>query len=85
MVMVSIPLPSGQPMNCSSDTNSNSIAIPVITSGMTSGAVVIAERNARPRNGPNLVSTRPAIVPRITAPEAVIAATFRLIHAAPSS
>ena len=37
---------------------------------------------ARPRNGPNRASTRPASVPKITAPEADIAATLMDTHAA---
>ena len=85
IVIVKMPRPEGKPIACSKATNSNSIAMPVMISGITSGAVVIAERNARPRNGPKRVNTTPAKVPRITAPLAVIAATLMEIQAAPSS
>ena len=50
MVMVVMPRPAGQPISCSSATNSSSSDSPVITSGMTKGAVVMALRVKRPRN-----------------------------------
>ena len=50
MVMVVMPRPAGQPIDCSRATNSSSSDSPVITSGMTSGAVVIALSVKRPRN-----------------------------------
>ena len=74
MVMVATPRPAGQPVSCSSATNSSSNDRPVITSGITSGAVVMVESMARPRNGPKRTSASPASVPRMTAPVAVIAA-----------
>ena len=39
IVMVVMPRPSGQPIACSIATNSSSSESPVITSGITSGAV----------------------------------------------
>ena len=50
MVMVVMPRPAGQPISCSIATNSSSSDRPVITSGMTSGAVVMAFSVKRPRN-----------------------------------
>jgi hypothetical protein len=55
---------------------------PVITSGMTRGAVVRPCRKARPRNGPKRERTSPASVPKTTAPVAVQAATWIDSHAA---
>src|SRR5665213_464286 len=81
-MMVSTPLPRGQPISCSSATNSNSNDRPVMTSGITSGAVVIADSSVRPRNGPNRASTIPPIVPTTTAPVAAAAATLMDSHAA---
>ena len=63
-------------------TNSSSSDRPVITSGITSGAVVRPENSVRPLNGPNRASTMPASVPSTTASVAEIAATRRLSHAA---
>src|SRR5689334_18500316 len=86
IVMVATPRSNCHPnicwSNCSSDTNSNSMDRPVMTSGMTSGAVVRPCSSARPRNGPKRDRTRPASVPRITAPVADIAATWMDSHAA---
>ena len=56
-----------------------------MTSGMTSGAVVRPCSRARPRNGPKRDSTRPASVPRITAPVADMAATWIDSQAADST
>ncbi len=50
MVMVVMPRPAGHPINCSRATNSSSSDSPVMTSGMTSGAVVMALRVKRPLN-----------------------------------
>ena len=47
-----------------------------MTSGITSGAVVIPDNNVRPLNGPNRASTKPASVPSTTAPVAETAATL---------
>jgi hypothetical protein len=49
---------------------------------MTSGAVVRPCRNARPLNGPKRARISPARVPRITAPVALMAATWMDTHAA---
>ena len=82
MVMVVMPRPAGQPINCSSATNSSSNDSPVITSGMTSGAVVIALSVNRPLNCVKRARPNPASVPNITAPEALITATLSEIQAA---
>src|ERR1700726_153773 len=63
-------------MSSSSATNSSSSDNPVITSGITSGAVVIADSSVRPRNGPKRASTMPTRVPSTTAPVAAAAATL---------
>src|SRR5271154_2251550 len=82
MVMVVMPRPAGQPMSCSRATNSNSSDNPVMTSGMTKGAVVMAFKVNRPRNWLKRANPKPASVPKMTAPEALITATFTEIHAA---
>src|SRR5271163_2230043 len=82
MVMVVMPRPAGQPMSCSSATNSSSSESPVITSGITSGAVVIAFKVKRPLNWVNRANPNPASVPRMTEPEALMTATFTEIQAA---
>ncbi len=82
MMMVVMPRPDGQPISCSSVTNSSSSDRPVITSGMTSGAVVMPESSVRPRNGPKRASAMPASVPSTTAAVAAMAAIFRLSSAA---
>src|ERR1700722_4816511 len=83
-MIVSMPRPRGQPINCSSATNSSSRDKPVITSGITRGAVVIADKRVRPRNGPKRAKTIPTNVPRTTAPVAAHAATRIDSHAARS-
>ena len=82
MVMVVMPRPAGQPIDCSNATNSSSSDSPVITSGMTSGAVVMALSVKRPLNCAKRARPNPASVPRITEPEALITATLSEIHAA---
>src|SRR5580704_3592342 len=82
IVMVVTPRPAGHPISCSRDTNSSSRESPVITSGITRGAVVIAFRVNRPRNWRKRANPKPASVPRITEPVALITATFKEIHAA---
>ncbi len=82
MVMVVMPRPAGQPKTCSIATKVSRSDRPVITSGMTSGAVVMALNSMRPRNLPNLDSEKPASVPRMDAPVALITATFSEIQAA---
>ncbi len=47
-----------------------------MTSGMTSGAVVMPDSIVRPRNLPKRASASPASVPRMTAPVALVAAIF---------
>src|SRR5690349_1512735 len=80
MVIVATPRSNCQPnicwSSCSSETNSSSMDRPVMTSGMTSGAVVRPWSRARPRNGPKRDRTRPASVPSTTAPVADMAATL---------
>ena len=82
MVMVVTPRPCGQPKSCSIATNSSSSDSPVITSGITSGAVVIPDNSVRPLKRPKRASTRPASVPRITAPVALRLAILMLNFAA---
>src|SRR5580658_1420956 len=82
-VIVSAPDPLGQPMSCSSATNINKRERPVITSGITIGAVVIPDSNVRPRKGPKRASATPVSVPRITAPVAETRAIRIDSHAAP--
>ena len=82
ITIVVMPRPAGQPISCSIVTNSSSSDRPVMTSGMTSGAVVSPDSSVRPLNGPNRASVMPASVPSTTASVAEIAATLRLSHAA---
>ena len=82
MMIVVMPRPAGQPISCSSVTNSSSSDRPVITSGITSGAVVMPDSSVRPRNGPKRARIMPANVPSTTASVAETAATLRLSHAA---
>src|SRR5271165_6799820 len=84
MVMVVMPRPAGQPISCSRATNSSSSDSPVMTSGMTKGAVVMALSVNRPLNWLKRARPKPANVPRITDPEALITATLSDIHAASS-
>ena len=62
--IVSIPLPSGQPIACSMDTKMSNRESPVITSGMTSGAVIVPANVKCPRNHPKRTRARDAIKPR---------------------
>ncbi len=55
---------------------------PVITSGMTSGAVVMAFKVNRPLNWVKRANPKPASVPKITEPEALMSATCTEIQAA---
>src|ERR1700733_15296779 len=73
-MMVSMPVPCGQPIACCNVMNSSSNARPVMTSGMTSGAVVMPTSSVRPRNGPKRASATPVSVPSTTAPLAAISA-----------
>src|ERR1700721_732396 len=74
--------PGGPPMSCSRAKNSSSNDNPVIPSGITKGAVVIAFKVNLPRNWRKRANPKPASVPKITEPEALITATFNEIHAA---
>ncbi len=62
--------------------NSSSRASPVITSGMTSGAVVMPTSRVRPRNGPKRASATPVSVPSTSAPLAAMSAILMESHAA---
>ena len=53
-----------------------------MTSGMTSGAVIMAPNRVLPRKRRNLTSSIAAMVPMATADQAVWKATRRLIHTA---
>src|SRR5690349_6172165 len=83
-VIVSAPDPFGQPISCWSATNINNSDSPVMTSGITMGAVVIPDSSVRPLNGPNLASATPVSVPRMTAPVADMSAIRIDSHAAPT-
>src|SRR5260370_8242252 len=48
--MVTAPTPFGQPISCPMETNSSSSDRPVMTSGITIGAVVIPASSMRPRS-----------------------------------
>ena len=56
-MIVVMPRPAGQPISCSIATKSRSSDSPVMTSGMTSGAVDMPVRSARVRKRPKRVST----------------------------
>ena len=74
MVIVVTPRPAGQPKTCSMATNISSRDKPVITSGITSGAVVMPVISVRPLKRRKRDSAKPASVPRMTAPVALIEA-----------
>ena len=82
MMMVVMPRPAGQPINCSIVTNSSNIDSPVMTSGITSGADFMPDNSVRPLNGPKRVSASPHKVPRITASVAETMPILTLSHAA---
>ena len=67
MVTVVKPRLPGQPIHCAIRMNSISIDMPVITSGMISGAVTKPEKIVLPRNRPKRASAIPAMVPRMVA------------------
>src|SRR5579863_6433484 len=81
-VIVTAPLPCGQPITCSRATNSSSSDKPVMTSGITRGAVVMPASTARPRNAPNRASAIPDNVPRTTEEDAAMMAILIDSHAA---
>ncbi|MNT70031.1 hypothetical protein D3C72_2083850 [compost metagenome] len=56
-----------------------------MTSGMTSGAVIMPPNSVLPRNRPKRASARPATVPSTTEAVADIAATLSDSQAAPRS
>ena len=64
-------------------TNSSSSDSPVITSGMTSGAVVMPASSMRPRKRPKRASAMPASVPSTTAAVADMSAIRIDSQAAP--
>ena len=83
ITIVVMPRPAGQPISCSSVTNSSSSESPVMTSGMTSGAVARPDSSVRPLNGPKRASAMPASVPSTTASVAESTAILMLSQAAP--
>ena len=64
--MVMAPRWAGQPNTFDSETNSKSNARPVITSGITIGAVIRKAKPVCPLNLPTRVSTKAARVPTTT-------------------
>ena len=58
----------GQPSTCSIETNSSSCVMPVMISGITSGALTMPVSSSRPRNTLKRTREIAASVPRITAP-----------------
>lgn len=73
-VTVVMPRCAGQPMYSLSKMKKISSEIPVMTSGMISGDVIMPENMVRPRNFLNRAKAIPAIVPRIVAIVALIMA-----------
>ena len=69
-------------MACCRATKSSSSERPLITSGMTMGAVVMPTRRERPRKAPNRASAVPARVPRMVEAVAAQTATRSDSHAA---
>ena len=65
---------AGQPISCSMKMKSSSIEMPVMTSGMTSGAETRPENSVRPRNRVKRASAMPAMVPRMVAMVALTSA-----------
>ncbi|MNC69090.1 hypothetical protein D3C75_1197470 [compost metagenome] len=76
--MVNTPRSDGQPKACPIATNSSSNDRPVITSGITSGAVSIKAKPVEPRKRPKRTITTAAIAPSTTAAVAEAAAIVRL-------
>ncbi|MNR37366.1 hypothetical protein D3C85_1553760 [compost metagenome] len=69
--IVTMPRSIGQPINCAMATNSSNSDRPVITSGITRGAVTRPPNSVRPLKRVTRVSTKAARVPRATAAIAV--------------
>ena len=67
MVTVVKPRWPGQPISWAIRMKSISIEMPVMTSGMTSGAVTKPEKAVRPRKRRKRARARPAMVPRMVA------------------
>src|SRR5882762_5092099 len=65
----------GQENSCIIDTNSSSCVMPVMISGMTSGAFTIPVSSSRPRKRAKRTSAIAARVPRTTAPLEAVTAT----------
>ena len=80
--MVSIPRSAGQPMACASATNSSSSDRPVMTSGITSGAVIINAKPFAPRKRPKRTITSAAIVPST---QAIVAASAAMVRLSPTA
>ena len=80
--IVSIPLPAGQPKACSIATKRSNRERPVITSGITNGAVIMPANVKWPRNLPKRTNAREAIKPSISDIHAHKNAIFRLSQAA---
>ena len=83
IVMVMTPRLCGQPIKVSPATNNNSSERPRITSGTTSGAINANPNNRRPRKCVKRAMLNPARVPSTSDKLAAIAATSRLVTAAP--
>ena len=83
--MVSIPLPPGQPKDFSIATKRRSSESPVMTSGITNGAVIIPAKDILPRNRPKRTRANDANIPITRDMQAVRNAIFKLIHAASSN
>ncbi|CAJ6271202.1 Uncharacterised protein [Burkholderia pseudomallei] len=83
--IVTIPRPFGQPAICSSATNSSNSEMPWITSGITSGALIMPVYSVKPRKRPKRASTKPAHVPMNTDANAVSRPIFSDSHALVSS
>src|SRR5580698_8457477 len=75
----------GQPNICSIETNSSSCVMPVMISGMTSGAFTIPVSSRRPRNRAKRTSAIAAMVPSTTAALEAVTATSSDSSAACSS
>src|SRR5262249_37629941 len=75
----------GHENSCTIDTNSSSCVMPVMISGMTSGALTIPVSNSRPGKRAKRTSATAASVPRTTAPVEAATATWSDSNAAPSS
>src|SRR5450830_450152 len=69
--MVTMPRSMGQPIICAMATNSSNSDRPVITSGITRGAVTRPPHRVRPLKRVTRVSTKAAMVPNATAVTAV--------------